>query len=131
MKRPQQRLDGLERDPVWALLERSPAPRAGGRFVDDVVRSVRLAGGAREPWWRRFVSPFALGGLASAAAAAALALWLWQPPAAGPAGGGSVAVGQEGFSDQLQALADEEMLVEAADHLANFSDAELVVLLGF
>jgi hypothetical protein len=122
--------DDLERDPLWALLARSPAPRAGGRFVDDVLRSVRLADAGPTRWWQRLVSPWALGGLASAAAAVALALWLAPPPVTGSSGGGSLAVENQGLSD-LQELAEEEMLVAAADHLSEFSDAELVVLLGF
>jgi hypothetical protein len=131
MKRYEMPPDDLERDPVWSLLARSPAPRAGGSFVADVLRSVHLAAPAPAAWWQRWFSPWTLGGLASTAAGVALALWLWSPPTGGSAGGGPVAQNHEGFSDQQQALAEEEMLVAAADHLSEFSDAELVVLLGF
>lgn len=132
MNRPELPADDIERDPVWSLLARSPAPRAGGRFVDDVMRAARLGNAAPLPWWHRWVSPLALGGLSAAAAGVVLALWMWMPQAAGPDAGGStaVAVDAEAFSD-LQAMAEEEMLAAAADHLSEFSDAELVVLLGF
>jgi hypothetical protein len=125
MKRFEQPNDDLDRDAVWALLARNPAARASGRFVDDVMRTVRLAGVPREPWWRRIVSPLGLGGLAAATTAVVLGLLAWWPR---PVNSGSVAVCD---LSELDPVAEEEMIVAAADHLSSFSDAELVTMLGF
>jgi hypothetical protein len=125
VKRTEQPHDDLDRDAVWALLDRSPAPHASGRFVDDVMRTVRLAGMPREPWWRHLASPLGLGGLAAASTAVVLGLMAWWPRSADS---GSVAVSD---LSELDAVAEEEMIVAAADHLSSFSDAELVTMLGF
>jgi len=127
MKRDEPSPDQLEHDPLWSLLGRSPAPQASGRFVDDVMRALRLAAETPLPWWRRFRSPFAWGGLTTAAAGVVLALLLGQPHHGVP--GKQAVASTESLAD-LQTAAEEEMLVSAADHLSEYSDAELVALLG-
>lgn len=125
MNRHDERLEDLDRDPVWELLRRSPAARASGRFVDDVMRSVRLGGVPKRSWWSRWSMPLGIGGLAAAASAVVLGWSLWSPK---PAGNGGAALTD---LSELDAVAEEEMLVAAADHLASFSDDELVTMLGF
>jgi hypothetical protein len=118
-----------ETDPVWDLLAESPPPKAGPMFASNVVRAARLEGAPQAPW-RRWFAPRPLAGLATAAAAITIAFVAWpegdSPDIAGPGDPAPV----EDFED-LQAVAEEELLLAAADNLADFSDAELIALLGF
>ena len=120
-----------ETDPVWDLLAQSPPPKAGPMFVSNVVRAARLAG-KPQARWRRWLALRPIAGLAATAAAAiTIAFLAWPNPASQPpVAGNDPAVEAEPFED-LQDLADEELLLAAADHLADFSDAELIALLGF
>ncbi len=118
-------------DPVWELLAKSPPPQAGPMFVHNVVRAARLAAaGGRGRWW---AAPRLLGGIAAAAAAVAIAFLAWQGarPARDLAGVADPAAAAAESLDDLEELAGEELLLEAAEDLSKFSDAELLVLLGF
>ena len=92
------------------------------------MRAVRIAETAPLPWWRRVFSPVTWGSVSAAAAAVALAVLAWGPNR--PSTGTSRFAGEDSLSD-LQDFAEEEMLVAAADHLSDYSDDELVTLLGF
>lgn len=115
-----------EKDPLWDLLRESPGHRPGPRFVDDVVRAARLLP-RPQPWWRRSWLPLSVGGLLAGTAAIALVVMLPQhgtqavvtvtPPA--------------GSFDEIQDGVETEVLIAAADHLASYSDDELVSLIGF
>jgi len=121
--------DSWESDAVWKLLDEVPPASAGPRFVDDVMRAVRL-GETPQPWWKRVFAPLPAAGLATATAAIALAvhsLVSVPSPTGGPV---AVTPTAESFAD-VQAAADAEVLVAAADHLDQFSDNELVSLIGF
>ena len=117
-----------ETDPVWDLLAQSPPPKAGPMFASNVVRAARLEGKPQASW-RRWFAPRPLAGLATAAAAITLAFIAW------PKGGtGDIADTPDPPVDpfeNLQDLAEEELLLAAAENLADFSDAELIALLGF
>jgi hypothetical protein len=121
----------FENDAVWKLLDNTPPAIAGPRFVDDTVRAARLAGQA-EPWWKSVFSPAPLAGIAAAAAAIALGVFtlpvLLDRPADAPT--------QHSFVDseraaEIQDIAEAETLMVAVDHLDEFSDTELVSLIGF
>jgi len=119
-----------ETDPVWDLLAQSPPPKAGPMFASNVVRTARLEGKPQASW-RRWFAPRPLAGLAAAAAAITLAFIAW--PKGGtpdPIAGNPDTPASEPFED-LQDLAEEELLLAAAENLADFSDAELIALLGF
>lgn len=125
--------DAIEHDPVWQLVEQSPMPIASGAFSDRVVRAAREGSSAapsaawrQSRWW---VAPI------GAAAALALAVWL------GSGGSGLQPAGEQHASPrfvqsdpsmaELQAIAETEALVIASDHMDDFSDYELVSLMGF
>ena len=121
--------ESWEQDAVWKLLDQAPPASAGPRFVDDTVRAARLMG-QPEAWWKRLFAPAPLAGLAGATAAlvfAAVSLTTEPTPEA---------VSQTAAYDTEQAaaiqeIAETEMLIAAADHLDDFSDNELVSLIGF
>lgn len=113
-----------ETDPVWDLLAESPPPKAGPVFASKVVRAARLEGTPQAPW-RRWLAPRPLAGLAAAAAAITIAFIAW------PKGDSPDLVSDPADFEDLQAVAEEELLLAAADNLADFSDAELIALLGF
>ncbi len=117
--------DSWESDAVWKLLDQTPPVTAGSRFADDTVRAARLAGEAR-PWWSRLLSPVPLAGLAASTAAIAFALISVSHPRGE----------QTAFLDSPQAvviqdIAETEILIAAVDQLDDFSDNELVSLIGF
>jgi len=120
--------ESWESDAVWKLLDEAPPASAGPRFVDDVMRAVRLEE-PPQPWWKRVFAPLPVAGLTTAAAAIALAVHSLSVPSPVTA---PVAVKPptESFAE-VQAAADTEVLVAAADHLDQFSDNELASLIGF
>ena len=120
-----------ETDPVWDLLAQSPPPKAGPMFASNVVRAARLEGRPQASW-RRWFAPRPLAGLAAAAAAITIAFIAWpDAPTTGPISGADPAPPDLAPFEDLQDIAEEEMLLAAVDHLADFSDAELIALLGF
>jgi len=120
--------ESWESDAVWKLLDEAPPASAGPRFVDDVMRAVRLEEIPR-PWWKRVFAPVPAAGLATAAAAIALAVHSFSVPS--PTGPTVVAAPATESFAEVQNVADEEVLVAAADHLDRFSDNELASLIGF
>jgi hypothetical protein len=125
---PLQHDESWENDPVWKLLDQSPPATAGPRFADDAVRAARLAGQG-SPWWSRVLAPLPLAGLAAAAAACVIAVLSLQNDT--PAAGNQVAAVDSGAFAEIQEIAETEALLTAVDHLDQFSDVELVSLIGF
>ncbi len=120
--------DSWESDAVWKLLDQAPPKTASARFCDDVVRAARLTEEAR-PWWSRLFSPAPLAGLAAATAAIAIsALGLFSPPEVSSSTG---MVSDSPQAANIQEIAETETLIAAVDHLDDFSDTELVSLIGF
>ncbi len=122
----------FEKDPLWELLRQSPARRPGPQFAADVVRAARLETPAK-PWWSRLVIPAALGGaLAGAAALVTVVAVLQSQP-----GNGSpspVVVEQSAPDPSLADLQDDyetEVFLAASEHLGDYSDEELVSMIGF
>lgn len=120
--------DSWENDSVWKLLDQAPPASAGPRFVDDTVRAARLAG-QTQPWWKRLLTPAPLAGLAATTAALVFSVLSWLGP---PADSSS----QTAWLDANQAaaiqdIAETETLIAAVDQLDDFSDTELVSLIGF
>lgn len=123
--------DSWEKDPVWDLLRQSPTAEARPSFANDVVRAARLQPEPR-PWWKRFALPLAVGGLSTAATAAlAVFLILQQPEPQDP--GASVAHNPTASSslETLDEVVRTEALLVAAENPSEFSDAELVALIGY
>lgn len=120
--------ESLENDAVWKLLDHASSTSAGPRFVDDTVRAARLAGQTR-PWWTRLGSPAPLAGLTAATAALAFSLVGWLGPA--PESGSPSAMLDSNQAAAIQDIAESETLLAAVDQLDDFSDTELVSLIGF
>lgn len=120
--------DSWESDAVWKLLDQSPMKTAGARFADDTVRAARLAPEIK-PWWSRLFAPFPLAGLAGATAALAVAVISF----VGPNQSSSVqsVVLDSPQAVAIQDIAETETLIAAVDQLDDFSDHELVRLIGF
>ncbi len=115
-------------DAVWKLLDQAPPASPGPRFVDDTVRAARLLG-QPSPWWRKLFSPLPLAGLAGATAALVFTTHgLLSPVDQAPA---SIASTDSAHAALIQEVAETETLIAAADHLEDFSDTELVTLIGF
>lgn len=117
-----------ENDAVWKLLDQAPPASPGPRFVDDTVRAARLLG-QPSPWWRKLFSPLPLAGLAGATAALVFTTHgLLSPVDQAP---DSIASTDSAHAALIQEVAETETLIAAADHLEDFSDTELVTLIGF
>jgi hypothetical protein len=120
--------DSWESDAVWKLLDQSPMKTAGARFADDTARAARLSAEVK-PWWSRLFAPMPLAGLAAATAALAVAVISLVGPS-------QTTVIQAAVLDSPQAvaiqdIAETETLIAAVDQLDDFSDHELVSLIGF
>ena len=124
----------LEKDPVWDLLRESSAVRPGPNFADNVVRAARLAG-QEKPWWSRIWIPAAIGtSLAGAAALVAVVLTLQSQPGTGNGSDNLAGVKVTAPDASLAELQDDfenEVFLEASDHLGKYDDAELVSMIGF
>ena len=108
-RKPSQTDESWETDAVWKLLDQAPPATAGPRFVDNTMRAARLAN-QRRSWWKLLLSPVPLAGLAAASAAIVISVVSLLPHAPQPV---------------------TQTLIAAADHLDDFSDTELVSLIGF
>ncbi len=117
-----------ESDAVWKLLDQAQPKSAGARFADDTVRAARLLPVVK-PWWSRLLSPAPLAGLAAATAAFAVAVISVVGPSSHP--GIPTAVLSSPHAVAIQDIAETETLIAAVDHLDDFSDNELVSLIGF
>lgn len=128
--------DDIENDPVWKLLAHSPRRPAGPRFVDDVVRRARPNADAPAPWWARWLAPAPAMAAASGLAAAVIVGWFVLSPATDDASpeiqvAALDAAAEEERLAHLQEVLETEMLFAAVEHLDDFSDAELITLIGF
>lgn len=120
--------DSWESDAVWKLLDQAPPQAAAARFADDTVRAARLAA-AVEPWWRRLLSPAPVAGLTAATAALAFAVVSLVGPSSRP--DHQTAALDSPQAVVIQDIAETETLIAAVDQLDDFSDTELVSLIGF
>lgn len=120
--------ESWEQDAVWKLLDQAPPASAGPRFVDDTVRAARLMS-QPEAWWKRLFAPAPLAGLAGATAALVFAAVSLTGPA--PETVSQTAAFDSEQAAAIQEIAEAEMLMAAVDHLDDFSDNELVTLIGF
>ena len=117
--------DSWESDAVWKLLDASPPSVASPRFADETMRAVRLLPEPKS-WWSRLFAPIPLVGLAGSTAAVVFALvTMSQPPV------NTIAALDTPQGYTIQDIAESETLIAAADQLDDFSDNELVSLIGF
>ena len=121
--------ENLEKDPVWELLRQSPSLRPGPNFASNVARAARMEETAK-PWWSRLWIPASIGGvLAASAAVVAVVFMLQSQPKQEPK-----FVGPTPSDSSLAELQDDyetEVFIAASEHLASYSDEELVSMIGF
>jgi hypothetical protein len=121
--------DSWESDAVWLLLDQAPPAAPSPRFVEDTLRSVRLMDEVK-PWWKRLLAPLPLAAMTTATAALALVISLTFKM------GSDIVTPQVAALDSPQAIAiqdiaETETLLAAVDQLEDFSDHDLVCLIGF
>jgi hypothetical protein len=129
MKRDDSSAD-FEKDPVWELLRESAAQRPSPNFAANVVRAARLESQAK-PWWSRLLVPASLGGLLAGATALVMVTFALQT---NPGGKATTTPGQPTVDSSLADLQDDyetEVFLAAAEHLGDYSDEELVSMIGF
>ena len=121
----------VEDDPVWDLVDRAAPRAAGALFTRNVMREVRLASERSLPWWKQLITPKPIlaGSLAAVTVAILITVDSDEPgqtavtePAPAPMA--------ELQAPQLDTLLEEEMLSQAAEDPAAFSDEALVTLLN-
>jgi hypothetical protein len=134
-----------ENDATWRLLEKAAPKQASGRFADDVVRAVRLLSEADSVWPR--ILKFSRWSLVAACVVLAASIFI------DPIKNDSKVVDQvpptemgtpvrlsnkvneiadnDAQWDQIEDVAQAELLVAAADHLDEFSDQDLITMIGF
>jgi hypothetical protein len=117
--------DSWESDAVWNLLDQAPPASASLRFAADTVRAAKLLPDEK-PWWSRLLAPVVGTGLAGATVALVFALIGPSPEARDTA-----AALDSPQAVAIQDIAETEALIAAADQLDDFSDNELVSLIGF
>ena len=128
-RKPLQPDDSWETDAVWKLLDQAPPATPGPRFVHDTVRAARLTGQA-QPWWQRLLAPAPLAGFAAASATILVfAVLSWIGPS--PESASQTATLDSQQAAAIQDIAETETLIAAVDQLDDFSDTELVSLIGF
>lgn len=117
-----------EDDATWKLLVEAAPKQASWRFADDTLRAVRLLPEA-DAWWPRVLkfSPW----VAVAACGVVAAFAFVSGPIEKAGGDASPIVSVDQKWGEIQDVAEVEMLSAAADHLDDFSDQELVTLIGF
>jgi hypothetical protein len=122
--------DWDDKDATWELLGKAAPRKASGRFADDTLRKVKLLPEA-DFWWPKALrfSPW----IAAAACAMLAAFLLLNPTKNRGNATPAVVIGNDESDHwvEIEAVAEEEMLAAAADHLDRFSDQELVTLIGF
>lgn len=120
-----------ENDQVWNMLRQSSVIRASDGFADRVMSSIQAQDTSTNSFWTR-AKKTSLAGIAAAACIVAGVMFQFPrdtnqstvvivSPIESSQG--------ESFAD-LQEAANHEVLLAATDHLNDFSDTELVSLIG-
>lgn len=129
--KPREENSSWENDPVWDLLDRTKTAEIDPQFVSNVMREVRLANEPKHLWWKRpaILGPLLAGSMASLVAALLLP-FSSDKSSTGIAGVDPLPLQEEIGGPHLDTLLDEEMLSQAAEDPAAFSDEALVALLS-
>ncbi len=127
----QQEKSSWENDPVWDLLDRAKTAEIDPQFVQNVMREVRLVSEPKRLWWKRkaILGPVLAGSMASLVVALVLT-FSGDKPSSEIAGVDPMPLPEEIDGPHLDTLLDEEMLSQAAEDPAAFSDEVLVALLS-
>lgn len=128
MKKMSQKNDWEQDDATWALLEKAAPKQASDRFADDVVRTVRTMPEKESIWAGIFGYAPWIGAVACAVLAAFI---LFNQPGDHPEAPKMADVSTEAEWSEIEDVADAEILSAAAEHLDDFSDDELIAMIGF
>lgn len=121
----------LTHDPIWDLLRQSPSVEPSSAFADNVLRAVRLQEKPVSFWQKCLSTPlWARSAFGLGAVAAAVTLVAVMMPHQDPMSTVVHVTAADEFAD-LDEVAHQEVLLAATDHLNEFSDTELVSLIGF
>jgi hypothetical protein len=120
--------DAQSRDELWDLLRQSPPVRASADFADRVIFASRESELQANVLWTR--ARLAIASVAAIAAALALVASIMMTPDTAPTVTQQAPIAEDGFAS-LDEVAQQEMLLAATDHLGEFSNTELVTLIGF
>ncbi len=122
----------LEPHPVWDLVDKAPTQPASAHFAIKTVQLVRAYDQRQSLWQRLMARPTtSVTGLLAAAAAIALVIGINFPGEKPDTLVDSHAGFVKDKAAAIQEALETEMLIAAADNPANFSDQELVYLIGF
>ena len=119
--------DHRDHDPVWDLLDKAPAPKAGPMFARNVMREIRVAEEVATPWWKRLLAPVPLtAGAVAAAAAFAIIVAVNQP-------GDTPTITETPVTPDAPMAetydVEQSLLIAAAEEPSLVSDEELLALL--
>lgn len=116
-----------ESDVTWRLLGKAAPKRASARFADDVVRAVRLLPEA-DPIWPRILK-FSRWSLVAACVVLAASIFI-DPLKTSP-NQGPVVEDHKTRWEQIENAAQAELLAAAVEHMDEFSDQDLITMIGF
>lgn len=124
--------DWAEGDATWRLLGEAAPEKASPRFAENTLRAVRLLPEA-DAWWSKILRP--ASPWLAAAVCAVVAVFFVLDTTVTEKKGGVADVEEEVFRAEEWVVIEEaaavELLAAAADHPEDFSDQELVALIGF
>jgi len=116
-----------EGDATWELLGKAAPKEASRRFSDDTLRAVKLLPEA-DPWWPKVLSFSPLAGIA---ACAVVVSWMFlNHPDEKQTGTEVTVTNTEEKWGEIEDVAEVEMLSAAAEHLDQFSDQDLITMIG-
>jgi hypothetical protein len=116
-----------ESDKTWQLLGKAAPKQASARFADDVVRAVRLLPEA-DPIWP-LILKFSRWSLVAACVVLAASIFI-DPVKTSP-NKGSVVEDNKTQWEQIENAAQAELLAAAVEHMDEFSDQDLITMIGF
>jgi hypothetical protein len=116
-----------ESDVTWRLLGKAAPKLASARFADDVVRAVRLLPEA-DPIWPRILK-FSRWSLVAACVVLAASIFI-DPLKTSP-NQGPVVEDHKTRWEQIENAAQAELLAAAVEHMDEFSDQDLITMIGF
>lgn len=116
-----------ESDVTWRLLGKAAPKLASARFADDVVRAVRLLPEA-DPIWPRILK-FSRWSLVAACVVLAASIFI--DPLKTIPNQGPVVEDHKTRWEQIENAAQAELLAAAVEHMDEFSDQDLITMIGF
>jgi hypothetical protein len=115
-----------EDDETWQLLGKAAPKQVSARFADDVVRAVRLLPEA-DPVWPRILK---FSRWALVAACVVLTASIFIDPVITDPNIDPIADNKTQW-ERIENVAQAELLAAAVEHMDDFSDQDLITMIGF